>query len=69
MRLLSETLPLGLPGGPVFAKAYPEIEPDALSNVERFMQGQPFDVYARLRSRSAGGVAARGQQRARASGR
>jgi hypothetical protein len=50
MRLLSETLPLGQPGGPVFANAYPEIEPDALSNVERFMQGQPFDVYARLRS-------------------
>jgi cytochrome P450 len=50
MRLLSETLPLGLPDGPVFPKAYPEVEPDALSNVERFMQGQPFDVYARLRS-------------------
>jgi hypothetical protein len=50
MRLLSETLPLGQPGGPVFPQAYPEIEPDALSNVELFMQGQPFDVYARLRS-------------------
>jgi len=50
MRLLSETLPLGLPDGPVFPKTYPEVEPDALSNVERFMQGQPFDVYARLRS-------------------
>ena len=50
MRLLSETLPLGLPAGPVFPKAYPEIEPDALSNVELFMQGQPFDVYARLRA-------------------
>src|SRR5436190_8645997 len=50
MRLLSETLPLGLPGGPVFPKGYPEIEPDALANVEHFMQGQPFDIYARLRS-------------------
>ena len=50
MRLLSETLPLGLPDGPVFPKTYPEVEPDALSNVERFMQGQPFDVYARMRS-------------------
>ena len=52
MRLLSETLPLGLPPGPVFPQAYPEIEPDALSNVELFMQGQPFDVYARLRSQA-----------------
>src|SRR5437667_1007328 len=50
MRLLSETLPLGLPTGPVFPNAYPETDPDALSNVERFMQGQPFDIYARLRS-------------------
>jgi cytochrome P450 len=52
MRLLSETLPLGLPAGPVNAQAYPEVEPDALSNVELFMQGQPFDVYARLRSQA-----------------
>ena len=29
MRLLSETLPLGLPDGPVFPKTYPEVEPDA----------------------------------------
>ena len=61
MRLLSETLPLGLPAGPVFPKAYPEIEPDALSNVEHFMQGQPFDVYRTAACGSAGGVAARGQ--------
>jgi cytochrome P450 len=50
MRLLSETLPLGQPDGPVFPKAYPETEPDALANVELFMQGQPFDIYARLRA-------------------
>jgi cytochrome P450 len=50
MRLLSEALPPDPPPGPVFPKAYPEIEPDALSNVELFMQGQPFDIYARLRA-------------------
>ncbi|MGE9008785.1 cytochrome P450 [Leptospira interrogans] len=50
MRLLSEDFPLGLPAGPVFPKAYPEVEPDALSNVELFLQGQPFDIYARLRA-------------------
>ena len=50
MRLLSETLPLGLPGGPVFPKAYPDIEPDAFSNSDHFLQGQPFDIYARLRA-------------------
>ncbi|CAN7724308.1 cytochrome P450 [Bradyrhizobium sp. LjRoot220] len=50
MRLLSEDFPLGLPAGPVFPKAYPEVEPDALSNVELFLQGQPFDIYAKLRA-------------------
>lgn len=50
MRLLSETLALDLLAGPVFPKAYPHIEPDAFSNSEHFLQGQPFDTYARLRS-------------------
>ena len=50
MRLLSENLPLDLLAGPVFPKAYPDIEPDAFSNSEHFLQGQPFDIYARLRS-------------------
>ncbi|MBR1228761.1 MULTISPECIES: cytochrome P450 [unclassified Bradyrhizobium] len=50
MRLLSEDFPLGLPAGPVFPRAYPEVEPDALSNVELFLQGQPFDIYAQLRA-------------------
>jgi len=50
MRLLSEALPLDLLGGPVFPKTYPYIEPDAFSNSEHFLQGQPFDIYARLRS-------------------
>lgn len=50
MRLLSEDFPSGLPSGPVFPKAYPEVEPDALSNVELFLQGQPFDIYAQLRA-------------------
>ena len=50
MRLLSEDFPLGPTAGPMFPKIYPEVEPDALSNVERFLQGQPFDTYAKLRS-------------------
>jgi cytochrome P450 len=50
MRLLSETLASDLLAGPVFPKAYPCTEPDAFSNSEHFTQGQPFDVYARLRS-------------------
>jgi cytochrome P450 len=50
MRLLSDSLPSSLPGGPTFARACPEIDPDALSDSEHFMQGQPFDIYARLRS-------------------
>jgi len=50
MRLLSEDFPMGQPGGPLFPKAYPEVEPDALSNVELFLQGQPFDIYAKLRA-------------------
>src|SRR5258708_20039378 len=50
MRLVSKALPLGLTSGPVFPKTYPEVEPDALANVELFLQGQPFDIYARLRS-------------------
>ena len=50
MRLLSENLPLDLLAGPVFPKTYPDIEPDAFSNSDHFLQGQPFDVYARLRA-------------------
>ena len=50
MLLLSETLPPSLPAGPVFPKAWPEIEPDALSSQELFAQGQPYDIFARMRS-------------------
>ncbi len=50
MRLLSENLPLDLLAGPVFPKTYPDIEPDAFSNSDHFLQGQPFDIYARLRA-------------------
>jgi cytochrome P450 len=49
MLLLSETLQPSLPSGPVFPKAYPEIEPDALADGELFARGQPFGLYARLR--------------------
>jgi cytochrome P450 len=50
MLLLSETMPPSLLEGPVFAKTYPEIEPDALSSQELFSQGQPYDIFARMRS-------------------
>src|SRR5437016_6057532 len=50
MLLLSEVLPPSLPSGPVFATAYPEIEPDALADGELFALGQPFDIFARLRA-------------------
>ena len=50
MRLLSETLPLGLPGGPCFPKPIPKSSRTRCPTSNCFMQGQPFDVYARLRS-------------------
>jgi cytochrome P450 len=50
MLLLSEVLPPSLPAGPVFPRAYPEIEPDALADGELFARGQPFDIFARMRA-------------------
>src|SRR5262245_55336448 len=50
MRLLSEELKPSLPSGPVFARAYPEVDPDALFDLELFTKGQPFDLFARLRA-------------------
>jgi cytochrome P450 len=50
MLLLSENLPPSLPSGPVFPKAYPEIEPDVLASSEHFTTGQPFGLFARLRA-------------------
>jgi cytochrome P450 len=50
MELLSDKLAAGLPSGPMFPRAYPEIEPDVLSNSDHFTTGQPFDLFARLRA-------------------
>jgi cytochrome P450 len=50
MLLLSDVLPPSLSTGPVFARAYPDIEPDVLADSDRFTRGQPFDVFARLRA-------------------
>src|SRR5262245_22032360 len=50
MLLLSEALPPSLPPGPIFPKAYPELDADVLADPELFTQGQPFDVYSRLRT-------------------
>jgi cytochrome P450 len=50
MLLLSDNLSASLPSGPVFPQAYPEIEPDVLSNSDNFTSGQPFDLFARLRA-------------------
>jgi len=50
MLLLSEKLPPSLPPGPVFPKAYPELDADVLADPDLFTQGQPFDVFARLRT-------------------
>ena len=50
MLLLSEKMPPSLPPGPVFPKTYPELDADVLADPELFTQGQPFDVFARLRA-------------------
>jgi hypothetical protein len=65
MLLLSENLPPPPPPGPVFTKSYPELDQDILSNSECFTQGQPFDLFARMRSQAPVGVAARGVPRRR----
>lgn len=52
MLLLSETLPDPLPPGPVFPKVYPEIEQDFLTESIKFTDGQPYDLFARLRAQA-----------------
>jgi hypothetical protein len=71
MLLLSETLAPSLPAGPVFPKAFAEIEPDALASQELFAQGQPYDIFARMRKEAPvawqhEGTMVRGSGRSRA---
>jgi cytochrome P450 len=51
MRLLSETLPDATPG-PAFPKAYPVIDQDVLTESVKFTDGQPYDLFARLRAQA-----------------
>src|SRR5262245_59947065 len=50
MLLLSESLSASLPPGPVFPKIYPEIGQDVLTESVNFTEGQPFELFARLRA-------------------
>ena len=52
MLLLSETLSDPLPPGPAFPKVYPEIEQDFLTESVKFTDGQPYDLFARLRTQA-----------------
>lgn len=51
MRLLSETLPDATPG-PAFPKLYPVIDQDVLTESVKFTDGQPYDLFARLRAQA-----------------
>ena len=51
MRLLSETLPDATPG-PAFPKTYPVIDQDVLTESVKFTDGQPYDLFARLRAQA-----------------
>jgi len=52
MLLLSENLPAPPPPGPVFPKLYPEIDQDVLTESEKFADGQPYELFARLRAQA-----------------
>jgi cytochrome P450 len=52
MLLLSETLSDSLPPGPVFPKAYPEIDQGFLTESINFTDGQPYELFARLRTQA-----------------
>ena len=68
MLLLSENLPAPPPPGPAFPKIYPEIDQDVLTESEKFMEGQPYELFARLRAQAPVVMAARRQQRSRVLG-
>jgi hypothetical protein len=50
MLLLSENLPAPPLPGPAFPKLYPDIDQDVLAESEKFMAGQPYELFARLRA-------------------
>jgi cytochrome P450 len=52
MLLISETLQNPSPPGPVFPKIYPEIDQDVLTESEKFTDGQPYQLFARLRAQA-----------------
>jgi cytochrome P450 len=52
MLLISETLQNPSPPGPVFPKIYPEIDQDVLTESEKFTDGQPYELFARLRAQA-----------------
>src|SRR5215813_7254240 len=52
MLLLSENLPAPPPPGPVFPKTYPELDQDILTESEKFADGQPYQLFARLRAQA-----------------
>src|SRR5438128_10072609 len=52
MLLLSENLPAPSPPGPVFPKVYPEVDQDILTESEKFTEGQPYELFARLRAQA-----------------
>jgi cytochrome P450 len=52
MLLLSENLPDQLPPGPVYPKIYPDLDQDILTEAEKFAEGQPYEVFARLRAQA-----------------
>ena len=52
MLLISETLQNPSSPGPVFPKIYPEIDQDILTESEKFSEGQPYQLFARLRAQA-----------------
>jgi cytochrome P450 len=52
MLLISETLQNPSSPGPVFPKIYPEIDQDTLTESEKFTDGQPYELFARLRAQA-----------------
>jgi len=52
MLLLSENLPAAPPPGPTFPKIFPDIDQDILTESEKFTAGQPYELFARLRSQA-----------------
>ena len=52
MLLLSENLPASLPPGPVFPKAYPELDQDILTDPRNSRKDSPIELFARMRAQA-----------------